>query len=189
MQYLLGNFHKMINDKHRWEWWQLSRETARLCDKTAGGYYIYLCISSSCVPSGAQLNCPMRLTPSCFIDGSLCLQLTQYQHLASENSLGSISIIQPSCTKGTAERDESIWRHTGGGRIISLWCEWKASRLSVYSVMGGTRWWEVTEHFGGWRIGRQADSVYCGGGEQLHVNMGWGSHLSLSCNNRLKLSS
>lgn len=30
MQYLLGNFHKMISDKHQWKWWQC---TTRLADR------------------------------------------------------------------------------------------------------------------------------------------------------------
>lgn len=127
--------------------------------------------------------------PSCFIDGSLCLQLTQYQHLASENSLGSTSIIQPSCTKGTGRE--------GRINLVACRCRWnyqpvcerKASRLSVHSVTGWTRRWEVIEGFGGRQIGRQADNVYCGGGEQLHINMGWCSYLSLPCNKKLKLSS
>lgn len=74
--------------------------------------------------------CPM---PSCFIDGSLCVHLPQYQHLASENSLGSISIIQPSCTKGTGREGRinlEAWRRrwndqpvlAEGWPAISIFC-------------------------------------------------------------------
>lgn len=69
-------------------------------------------------PPGAPPSCPVGLVRSCFMDASLCCQLTQYQHLASENSLARTSIIQPSLPKGQAERDESIWRHAGAVGII-----------------------------------------------------------------------
>lgn len=166
------------------------RETARLCDKAAGGYYIY-CISSRPVPSGARLNCPMRLGPSCFIDGSLCLQLTQYQHLASENSLGSTSITQPSCTKGTGREGRinlvacrrrwnyqpvCVW--TEGYPAISIFCHGLNKVVGGDWAFWGSADWKASRQCLLWRWGNNCTST-----------RGDAVHLSPSCNKKLKLSS
>ena len=82
--------------------------------------------------------------PPVFKDGSLCLQSTRYQHRACEDSLGSTSIIQPIYTMGTSREGKNRY---GGMQpqvgIIS------PPPPPLSSVMGWTRWWEGTEHFGG----------------------------------------
>lgn len=90
--------------------------------------------------SGALSSCPVGLIPSCFIDASLCFQLTWYQHLVSKNSLVRTSIIQPSLPKGQAERDQSIWRHAGAGGIIcQCVCVFVCCCILWWAEQGGRR--------------------------------------------------
>lgn len=107
--------------------------------------------------SGALSSCPVGLIPSCFIDASLCFQLTWYQYLVSKNSLVRTSIIQPSLPKGQAERDQSIWRHAGAGGIICQ-CVCVCVCVLLYSVVGWTRWSKEIERFG-WVSGKEVKAT------------------------------
>lgn len=127
--------------------------------------------------SGALSSCPLGLIPSCFIDASLCFQLTRYQHLVSKNSLVRTSIIQPSLPKGQAERDKSIGRHAGAGGII---CQCVCVCVCVAVFCGGLN--KVVE--GDWTLwvgqwkGSQADRAYCG--EQQRDAVLWDKMLKFS---------
>lgn len=184
MQYLLGHFHKMISISESgdsvprdrqivWQnsWWILYLPL----------YFIpALSPQEHCLTVHALLFYRWLSLPSVNTVSAPGLWEFIREHL------NHYSLAVP---KGQAERNESIWWYAGAGGIISLCVN---GRLASYQYIlsraeqGGGRWLSV---FGVRQIGRQADNIYCGGGEQLHISMGWCSHLSLPCNKKLKLSS
>lgn len=116
-----------MNDERRWEWRQ--ETTKQLLDIIFTSVIHW---ATSPQEDGSTVHCSPG--PPVFIDDSLCLHLTQYQPLASENSLGSTSIIQPSCAKGTSregrinlEACRRRWNNhpvceRGGQSAISIFC-------------------------------------------------------------------
>lgn len=129
-------------------------------------WILYSPVSSGRILSGVLLlNCPSTLLPCCFVLGSLCLQLTQYQQLASENSLGSISIIQPIYTQGTG-REGGINLEACRRNYQPVWEKKASSRYQYFlswAEQGGGRWLSLLRVG---RLERQADDV-CDGGEEM----------------------
>lgn len=105
-----------------------------VCDKTAGGNDIYLCISSRPVPLRSTAQLSKEAHTLLFYRWLALPSVNTYQHLAAENSLGSTSIIQPKLyqrdgRRGTnqfagmqaqAELSSCVW--TEGERAISISC-------------------------------------------------------------------
>lgn len=99
--------------------------------------------------SGALSSCPVGLIPSCFIDASLCFQLTWYQHLVSQSYSRAY------------QRDRQRGTNQFGGMQAQV--ELSASVcvcvcVLLYSVVGWTRWSKEIERFG-WVSGKEVKAT------------------------------
>lgn len=158
--------------------------TAWLCDQTAGGYYIYLCISS--VPSGALLNCPMRLL------------FYRWLSLPSVNTVSAPGLWEfirehLNHTAELYQRDRQRGTNQFGGMQAQV--ELSAcvnGRLAGYQYIlsraeqGGGRWLSFF-----WGVGRLEGKLTVSiveVGNKCTSTRGDAVTLSLSCNKKLKLS-